>query len=107
MKLWWPHNESMIAFAMAYAATGDAGYLSKFDRVARWSYDHLVDRVHGEWFGYADRRGEVTHRFKGGAYKGCFHVPRCLLMASRLLDAGAAAAAGTAAAASGGSTATA
>ena len=43
--------------------------MSRFDQVASWTYSHLVDKKHGEWFGYADRDGNVTHRFKGGAYK--------------------------------------
>jgi N-acylglucosamine 2-epimerase len=38
-----------------------------------------------QWFGYANREGVVTHRFKGGAYKGCFHVPRALMMCEALL----------------------
>lgn len=86
MKLWWPHNEAMIAYAMAYDATLEPRYLERFDTVAKWAYGHLVDRQHGEWFGYADRDGKVSHRFKGGAYKGCFHVPRALHMCIQLLD---------------------
>jgi hypothetical protein len=30
--------------------------------------------------------GKVTHRFKGGAYKGCFHVPRALLLVDLALE---------------------
>lgn len=108
MKLWWPQAESMIAFAMAYhAAVEDAlsahapgsaalsaalegaaaHWLASFVRVAEWTYSHLVDGTHGEWYGYADRAGEVTHRFKGGPYKGCFHVPRALLFCLERLQA--------------------
>ena len=87
MKLWWPAAEAMIAFAMAYEQTLERRYLDSFEQVAGWTYRTLVDRAHGEWFGYADAAGNVTHRFKGGAYKGCFHVPRALLMCSRLLAA--------------------
>lgn len=47
---------------------------------------HFPDPGHGEWYGYLDRRGEVTHRFKGGPYKGCFHVPRALWLCWRLLQ---------------------
>ena len=39
----------------------------------------------GEWYGYLDERGSVTHKFKGGPYKGCFHVPRTLLMCEAIL----------------------
>jgi N-acylglucosamine 2-epimerase len=87
MKLWWPAAEAMIAFAMAFDETLEQRDLDCFERVAAWTYAHLVDRTHGEWFGYADAAGAVTHRFKGGAYKGCFHVPRALLMCHRLLSA--------------------
>lgn len=63
-KLWWPVAEAMIAFAKALAVTGDEKFLAAFDRVASWTYSHLVtDR---EWHGYADRSGVVTHKFKGG-----------------------------------------
>jgi N-acylglucosamine 2-epimerase len=58
--------------------------------MASWAFEHLVDKTHGEWFGYCDRDGHVTHRFKGGPYKGCFHVPRCLLMCYQLLEEAAA-----------------
>ena len=30
----------------------------------------FVDAIHGEWYGYLNRRGEITHRFKGGPWKG-------------------------------------
>jgi mannose/cellobiose epimerase-like protein (N-acyl-D-glucosamine 2-epimerase family) len=43
-------------------------------------------QVHGEWYGYLDRGGEKTHRFKGGPYKGCFHVPRALMLVESLLS---------------------
>ena len=33
--------------------------------------EHFSDRAsgNGEWFGYCDRQGNVTHPFKGGPYK--------------------------------------
>ena len=37
------------------------------------------DSMHGEWYGYLTRDWTVNQSFKGGPYKGCFHVPRCLL----------------------------
>ena len=83
MKLWWPQAEAMVAFAKAFEATGEAEHMEKFAQVAEWTYGHLVtDR---EWFGYADRTGAVTHRFKGGPYKGCFHVPRAVFLCEREL----------------------
>ena len=40
-KLWWPHNEAMIAFLMAYQETGDIGYFKKFEQVLEYSYSHV------------------------------------------------------------------
>ncbi|MEQ8819038.1 MAG: AGE family epimerase/isomerase [Sumerlaeia bacterium] len=85
MKLWWPHCEAMIAFLMAYDTTGEAAYFEKYLQVADYSFAHFDDPQHGEWFGYLDRHGRVSQRFKGGPYKGCFHVPRALWMCEGLL----------------------
>jgi N-acylglucosamine 2-epimerase len=85
MKLWWPHNEALIAFLMAYQVTGEAHYLRRFQQVHDYAFARFPDRKHGEWYGYLDRRGEVTHRFKGGPYKGFFHVPRCLHLVHEML----------------------
>jgi N-acylglucosamine 2-epimerase len=85
MKLWWPQAEAMVAYAKAYATTLDPVHLAKLQLVADWVYAHLVDSKQGEWWGYSDRNGVVTHRFKGGAYKGCFHVPRALLLVDQAL----------------------
>lgn len=35
MKLWWPHNEAMIATLMAYEATGDETWWQRFEMVSR------------------------------------------------------------------------
>ncbi|KAM9342092.1 N-acylglucosamine 2-epimerase isoform 2-T3 [Pholidichthys leucotaenia] len=44
------------------------------------------DDKSGEWFGYLTQEGKVALDFKGGPYKGFFHVPRCLYMCERILD---------------------
>lgn len=78
MKLWWPHCEALYAHLLNYKITGDEADKEAFLQVHDYSFKHFSDPTHGEWFGYLNRRGEVTHRFKGGPYKGCFHVPRAL-----------------------------
>ncbi len=55
MKLWWPHCEAMVAFAYAYKVTKDERYKALFDKVAKYTFDHFPDAVHGEWFGYLVR----------------------------------------------------
>ena len=53
--------------------------------------DVVADPRHGEWYGYCDRQGKVTNSLKGGAYKGCFHVPRALFFSVQRIEASSAA----------------
>lgn len=85
MKLWWTHSETLIAFLMAYQETADATMLEKFAQVFDYCYQKHVDRVNGEWYGYLNQDGTVSINFKGGPYKGCFHVPRALLYCKQIL----------------------
>ncbi len=85
MKLWWPHCEALVAFLMAYAATGETRWFHKFTHTADYTFQRFSDHDHGEWYGYLDRHGEVSQRFKGGPYKGCFHVPRALFLCESML----------------------
>ena len=86
MKLWWPHNEAMIAFAMLYETLGKEEHWESFVKVTDYAMNHFSDPHHGEWYGYLNREGKVTHHFKGGPYKGCFHVPRSLFMVYQILS---------------------
>ncbi len=85
MKLWWSHCEALYAHLLNYSLTGEASDWAAFEEVDRYIFAHFADPDYGEWFGYLDRQGRVTHRFKGGPYKGCFHVPRALWLCWRLL----------------------
>ncbi len=85
MKLWWVHNEAILATLFAYRATGDARFLGWYRRGDAWTWARFPDPQHGEWFGYLNRRGETTHTLKGSRWKGFFHLPRCLLIAIGLL----------------------
>jgi N-acylglucosamine 2-epimerase len=87
MKLWWPHTEAIYATILAYSKTGEQKWLDWLSKVDTYAFAHFSDAVHGEWFGYCDRRGQLTNTAKGNNYKGCFHVPRMLLLSSQLLDA--------------------
>lgn len=85
MKLWWPHTEAIYATILAYNLTRDAKWLTWLERIDAYAFAHFSDPEHGEWFGYCDRRGELTNTAKGNNYKGCFHVPRMLLQSYQAL----------------------
>lgn len=88
MKLWWPHCEAMVAYAMLYRHGRDPKHWERFVQVSQYTLSHFSDsQMWGEWFGYLNREGKPTHRFKGGPYKGCFHVPRALFLVTEELRA--------------------
>ena len=87
MKLWWPHNEVMIASLMAYRDTGGKLYLDWFMKTFTYCRTYFSDPEYGEWYGYLRRDGQPTQPpCKGSTFKGPFHLPRMLLMADKMLD---------------------
>lgn len=86
MKFWWPQTEAVIATLYAYEATGDDRYLAMHQLASDWTYKHLPDPAHGEWFGYLHRDGSVAQPAKGNIFKGPFHIPRMLIKSQMLID---------------------
>jgi len=85
MKLWWPHNEALIASLMIYRDTGKEKYLDIFYQILDYCKAHFADE-YGEWYGYLRRDGKPTEpACKGSTFKGPFHVPRCLIMVDKML----------------------
>ena len=85
MKLWWVHNEVLIATLMAYGITKDEKYWDWFEKVFEYSFSHFADPEYGDWYGYLHRDGTVSHTQKGSMWKGPFHLPRCLMLCDQLL----------------------
>ena len=85
-KLWWVHQEAILAMLKGYAHTGDERCWKWFEKLHDYAWDHFVDKEHNEWFGYLNRRGEVLLPLKGGKWKGCFHTPRFLFQGWKTLE---------------------
>ena len=85
MKLWWVHNEILIASLAAYQITGEEKYWNWFEKVHDYAFSHFHDAEHGEWYGYLHRDGTVSHTQKGSLWKGPYHLPRCLMTCDTLL----------------------
>lgn len=86
MKFWWPQCETIIASLYCYKVTGDEKYLEIHRKAHEWAAEHLVDKEHGEWFGYLHRDGSVAQGAKGNLFKGPFHIPRMLVITNILID---------------------
>ena len=86
MKLWWPHNEALIASLMIYRDTKDEKYLDIFYQILDYCKRYFADE-YGEWYGYLRRDGKPTEpACKGSTFKGPFHVPRCLVMVEQMMN---------------------
>ncbi len=87
MKLWWPHNEAVIASLMLYKTTAEKKYADIFEKVTDYAFAHFSDGEYGEWFGYLHRDGTPTlPPCKGHTYKGPFHVMRMLAKCFLMLE---------------------
>jgi N-acylglucosamine 2-epimerase len=87
-KLWWPHNEALYALLLAGRITGDGKYSEWYEKVHEWAFDRFFDSEYGEWYGYLHRDGSLLTPFKGGIWKGAFHVPRFYMKGIELLSGG-------------------
>ena len=86
MKLWWPHNEILIASLMLYRDTNEEKYLDWFDKTLNYCREHFSDPENGEWYGYLRRDGLPTMpSTKGSTFKGPFHLPRMLIQTQQML----------------------
>jgi N-acylglucosamine 2-epimerase len=87
MKLWWPHNETLISSIMLYRDTKNEKYLDIFYKVYKYSKKHFHDKKYGEWYGYLRRDGKPTEpSTKGSTFKGPFHLPRMLATVDKIID---------------------
>ena len=86
MKLWWVHNEAIIATLYAYRLTEDKRFFDWFEKLDDWTWKRFPDKEHGEWFGYLNRQGEVANNLKGGKWKTFFHLPRFLLLSIKQME---------------------
>lgn len=86
MKMWWPHNEVIIATLLAYILTGNEKYADWHKEVHTYAYQHFYDTKYGEWFGYLHRDGTIAQTAKGNLFKGPFHLPRQEWYCMQLLE---------------------
>jgi mannobiose 2-epimerase len=76
----WPQAEAVIGFLNAFQLSGDEKYLHASLRAWDFIENHLVDRVHGEWFWRITPEGRVDPTLpKVSEWKGPYHGSRACL----------------------------
>lgn len=82
----WPQAEALVGFINAYQLSGDARYLDATSKIWQYIDQHLVDRVHGEWFWRINTDGKPDPNLpKVSEWKGPYHATRaCLESMQRL-----------------------
>ncbi len=84
----WPQAEAVIGFLNAFQISRDEKYLNAMLRVWDFIENHLVDRVHGEWFWRITPEGGVDPTLpKVSEWKGPYHGSRLCLETLRRLRA--------------------
>lgn len=77
-KLWWVHQEALIALSKSYLLTNRTDIWNWYQKVHNYAWSHFPDKENGEWYGYLNQQGEPNSSLKGGKWKGCFHTPRAM-----------------------------
>jgi len=83
----WPQAEAVVGFLNAFQLSGDANYRAAAQRVWNFIEQHLVDRVHGEWFWRLNADGRPDAKLpKVSEWKGPYHATRACLETWRRIE---------------------
>lgn len=93
-KHWWPQAEAVVGFLNAHTLGGEDRFLTAAERAWRFIDDHVVDRMHGEWFAELDRSGQPLPDYplnagscKIGPWKCPYHNARACFEVLRRVPA--------------------
>jgi len=76
----WPQAEAVVGFLNTFQISGDAKWLAAALRIWDFIEQHLVDRVHGEWFWRINEDGRPDPQLpKVSEWKGPYHGTRACL----------------------------
>ena len=83
----WPQAEAVVGFLNAFQLSKDERYLAAARRVWHFIEQHIVDRVHGEWFWRINGDDRPAAKLpKVSEWKGPYHGTRACLEAMRRLE---------------------
>jgi mannobiose 2-epimerase len=88
-KHWWPQAEAVVGFLNAAQLSGQPHFLHAAKQSWAFIEEHIVDRVHGEWFSLASQSGAPpADQEKAGPWKCPYHNSRACFEVMQRLDAG-------------------
>jgi len=86
-KYFWVQAESFAAAKLLELATGEARYRDWYDRIWRYSWNHMVDHDHGAWFRILTRDNRKVDDLKSPAGKTDYHTMGACYEVLRALEA--------------------
>jgi len=76
---WWPQAETLVGLINLNELTGDIKYLESAHKCWNYINDHLIDRIHGEWFWSIRNDVPNLSEDKVGFWKCPYHNARACL----------------------------
>lgn len=73
-KYFWVQAESFAAAWRLYDATGEEKYLQDYNRIWKWSWEHMIDHTHGAWFRVRNQDGSPVDNKKSPLGKTDYHT---------------------------------
>jgi len=73
-KYFWVQAEALAAAWRLFKRTGNEAYRQDYNRLWRWSWEHLVDHKYGAWFRIVSREGQWIEPQKSPAGKVDYHT---------------------------------
>jgi len=73
-KHFWVQSESFATAWRLYRATGDDKYRDDYNRIWRWSWDHMIDHDYGAWFRVRANNGSSIDNKKSPLGKTDYHT---------------------------------
>ena len=88
-KVWWTQAEGLNALLLMHVKHGEK--TNRYWKAFRKQWDfieaHLIDPVHGGWFGETTREGKlIGDGRKASQWKACYHTGRALMNVSKMLE---------------------
>ena len=85
-KEFWQQAEALVGLLEAYQLFGDESYLTAYEKVHRFVFDHMINHEVGEWFPLFDEQNLLIDDYMAHAWKINYHTVRSMLQSeARLL----------------------